>query len=513
MKKQHDLFRLIKTLSGPEKRYFKLYASKHVEARRNNSVKLFAAIDEQESYNEQAIKERFAGERFVRQLAVQKNYLYDLVLRSLRSYHTGTSAGVRIAELIHNVEILLRQGLPDQCGTLLARAKELAYRHDDSTMALRVLKLAWRVAYDTNDRMAMKQLAEEQRELLAMLMNESLYTGMLFELNHALQYYGYSNHPASVSLAQHILAEEALRDESCALTVRTRIMFHSLRSACLEIVGEIEACHAAAQRCLELVEAHPDKSTDMQWRRLFCLTELIKASLRMDRLEEMRGYILRLETFGRTSGDLRTHVERVTHQFTLSGNLRSGDLRAALRSAPRVESILQCRTNAIGPAMRMLIRYELAHLYFATENHRTALGHLNSIADAAEDDVRPDFQAAARVLMVLAHHMLGHADAVEYMTISARRFLNRLAGRFSMDSIAPNLLPAIAELFILIKHLANAPSHRMVADEIQRFRARLECRGISLSSLTALLHVDMEAWITSIHDRTTYETALGARRG
>ena len=42
-----DLFRLIKSLSIAEKRYFKIFANRHVRGEENKYVKLFDAIDEQ----------------------------------------------------------------------------------------------------------------------------------------------------------------------------------------------------------------------------------------------------------------------------------------------------------------------------------------------------------------------------------------------------------------------------------------------------------------------------------
>jgi len=44
MKPSTELFDLIRSLSQSEKRYFKVYASKHVIGKENNYVRLFEAI-------------------------------------------------------------------------------------------------------------------------------------------------------------------------------------------------------------------------------------------------------------------------------------------------------------------------------------------------------------------------------------------------------------------------------------------------------------------------------------
>ncbi len=66
------LFQLIKSLSITEKGYVKKYRAKN---RTNPSyLQLFAAIDKQENYDEDQIKNIFKDESFIKQLSVAKNY-------------------------------------------------------------------------------------------------------------------------------------------------------------------------------------------------------------------------------------------------------------------------------------------------------------------------------------------------------------------------------------------------------------------------------------------------------
>ena len=55
MKKESDLFALIHSLTGHEKRYFKIYASKHVMGEKNNYLKLFDFLCKQKEYEEEDV--------------------------------------------------------------------------------------------------------------------------------------------------------------------------------------------------------------------------------------------------------------------------------------------------------------------------------------------------------------------------------------------------------------------------------------------------------------------------
>ncbi len=72
MKQSDDLFDLIKSLKKTEKRYFKIYATRHSE--QANSAKLFSAMEKMPEYDEAALRRIFSGEKFLDQLAVAKNY-------------------------------------------------------------------------------------------------------------------------------------------------------------------------------------------------------------------------------------------------------------------------------------------------------------------------------------------------------------------------------------------------------------------------------------------------------
>ena len=73
------LFHLIKALNKLEKRYFKLYSSRHVIGEKNNYVRIFDLIDKQSLYDESAILEKASISK--KQLENYKRHLYELILK------------------------------------------------------------------------------------------------------------------------------------------------------------------------------------------------------------------------------------------------------------------------------------------------------------------------------------------------------------------------------------------------------------------------------------------------
>ena len=139
MNRPADLFDLIKSMTRSEKRYFKLSASP--QKGEKNYLRLFDAIDRQKSYDEEAIKRTFQGEAFVKQLHVAKNYLFKLILRSLRAYRAESSVDAQIECLLQDARILHDKGLGRLCAASLKRARGLAEEYERDIALLEIIRM------------------------------------------------------------------------------------------------------------------------------------------------------------------------------------------------------------------------------------------------------------------------------------------------------------------------------------------------------------------------------------
>ncbi|MBI3237565.1 MAG: hypothetical protein HYZ43_01750, partial [Flavobacteriia bacterium] len=129
MKPSSELFKLIKSLTKSEKRFFKL--SSALQAGEKNYLKIFDYIEKQEHYDEDDLKDAFAGEVFVKHLPSEKNHLYRLILKSLRVYYSEQSASSILKQELKNVEILYNKALYRECEKFVQRAKLVAKENEE----------------------------------------------------------------------------------------------------------------------------------------------------------------------------------------------------------------------------------------------------------------------------------------------------------------------------------------------------------------------------------------------
>jgi len=98
-------------MNRAEKRYFKLYTSRHVLGDHSNHQTLFDAVSKMKTYDESALLKKFEGEAFTRRFAIAKRRLYDMILRSLDAFHSESSLEAKLRRSMHQVEILFKKGL------------------------------------------------------------------------------------------------------------------------------------------------------------------------------------------------------------------------------------------------------------------------------------------------------------------------------------------------------------------------------------------------------------------
>ncbi len=135
MKKNEELFYLIRSMTKSEKRHFKL------STQGNDAVEylaLFDAIETQKVYDEPKIKELFKDKAFINQLTTIKNYLKNRILQSLRNYHSKISKNAELIDIIRNVEILFHKGQYTICKSELNRAEKKATNFENDLLLFHI---------------------------------------------------------------------------------------------------------------------------------------------------------------------------------------------------------------------------------------------------------------------------------------------------------------------------------------------------------------------------------------
>ncbi|MEP7236034.1 MAG: hypothetical protein ABI778_12135, partial [Ignavibacteriota bacterium] len=127
MKRTDSLFDLIHSLTKEEKRHFQIYVKKY--SRSPKYLLLFDALSEMHDYDKSELDTRLRASKFSSRLNVAKEYLYLLILRSLRDLEP-TSPSAIVLQQIADISQLVNRKLFSQAKKTIKKAKALALSHD-----------------------------------------------------------------------------------------------------------------------------------------------------------------------------------------------------------------------------------------------------------------------------------------------------------------------------------------------------------------------------------------------
>ena len=112
----NKLFQLIKSLTGSEKRYFKLFVRNSSE-KTNKYIQLFEAIEAQSVFDDDFLRQTIYPNETIqsRKYSELKAYLYELILKSLQGYDEKTSVEYKLQNALQSIKVLYKRALFSDC--------------------------------------------------------------------------------------------------------------------------------------------------------------------------------------------------------------------------------------------------------------------------------------------------------------------------------------------------------------------------------------------------------------
>ena len=256
------LYRLIRSLSPAEKRYFRLFTgSKTDEA--SKYLQLFEAIAAMETFDEEALKRKVYKNRPSegKKYSELKAYLYELILKSLQSFDEQQSVDYRLNHLLQGVAVLYKRGHYDDCRDLLYKAEKLARQYESFTHLLEIIRWEKRLAYTRMDvdflHKRLEHLQFEEDRALQQLRNAADYRKSFFQvyttIKREAQHRGYDRKAG----LQSIVNQDFFDDPDRAESHKARVMYYRTLNLYHYAALEYEQFYETGKKLIALLESQP----------------------------------------------------------------------------------------------------------------------------------------------------------------------------------------------------------------------------------------------------------------
>lgn len=505
-KASSHLFDLIKSLTKSEKRYFKLFASRHTIGEENSYIRLFDFIDRMDSYQEDLIFMHFRGQAFLNKFSITKSRLYDNVLKSLDAFHAASSIDAQIYRSIHNAEILFNKGLYSQSEKLLRSAEKQAEKHECLNLLLTIKQkqkqLIETEQYSTTQKTAIEALYKEEKAIVEKINNGAelwkVKSLLFLEIN-------VRNKARTEVFAKKLKAiiSELKTFNNTFNTLHNTYLYHHTKSAYYYVINDMEnSYHHLKENIQHLLKSKYFKA-DNPNIIFSLLTNAVYVSTRLKHFTEAQNYLEKLKALaekeGKQTEDLSVKYFSSTSSLELSLLMEKGEFDKAEKLVTEIQEGLRIHDEQIPVIRRAVLNYQCAVLYLTIGEFNQSLSFLNKILNDSEISQEQEIYGFAQMLTLIVHVELNNDRFLPYAYSSTKRFIKKHHKNTAFDT-----------LFLkIINEMIKVQNKFDLQENLVKYKDELATILSDKHEQTATEYFDFYTWVESkILDKPYLELKL-----
>ena len=436
MAKSDALFKLIRSLTREEKKHFIFFSNKHVINHQNNYMELFYTIDNisekevyiNEKYYESALLAQIKSHSVKTKLSFYKNYLFDLILKSLRVYDSNEKTLIDIQKSLLDINLLIRKNLLDQAIKKIKSTKKLAkgfqYDLEHYQLCLIERKLFRRTINNiTRDSIQIQKLKLETENSLHEINVDSNILA-LYEEAFLLT----KTHTRTPSEKLESYVERNLFE-----IITPNPTFHQTAIYLLTCSNyyfpkrNFNKCLGYLKKLLDLFDQNEKMIPEDIDRYINTLNNYLSYCIITNKFDEFEIYFKKFDSIKTKSIYLNNLIDQ--HRYYLSSiyYLQTKSFQKAIENFfPQLIIWLDNFEGKIPTSRLLTIYYSISITYFMVGEYQLAKDWNNKLINMEVKKVRRVVLAAARFLDVIISHELGHYLAIEYMVKNLKKYLKQV---------------------------------------------------------------------------------------
>ncbi len=464
MRPSENLFKLIHSLTPSEKRYFKIYAEQHIIGKRNNYMRLFDAIARQKEYDEIAIKRKFRGEKFIKQLTFTKNALTHKIMKALRSFSEGSKSRTVEAELrnlLQDLEILYQKELLGQFQKELKRIKKLAYQSEDFLTLLRLL--VWEKKYVIEQSVKklgqkLQLVIEEEKKITILFQNQTTYYNLSKQLLTSLRTKISDKKKKELEVLQKLIAHPLLQSKEKAITFMSKTYYHDTLGLYHWKMGNLETAYSHYEQLVELWEKNPKAKyqDDMLYRQSLGNYLNVCHAIGPKKMDIFPFILKKVKALPKGNIDTQIKTFQLTIHHELLYYLNTGKFKEGTKVIEKIAEELNTLEKQLPTSKLLSIYYNICIICFFSEDYPNTLLWLNEILYHPRTDVRKDIQQFAKILQFIIHYELDNEEILENLYRSVYRSMKKEEQLHEFEEIVLNYIRQLLVINPFEKEELNA---------------------------------------------------------
>lgn len=442
------LYELINSLSKAEKRYFKVYVSRHTAAdSQNNAQILFDAINKQTIYEEEQLLEQLSEHVFIKKFSIAKARLYDTILKSLDAFYSEKSKEQIIRNELHFIEILFEKSLYKQSLKRLKSAKKQAQKYNKTHLLLELLqwekKLIEKDNYQSTSSKSLTDLSSDENELIASLSLNSQLWEIKSLLFHKLNKVGRARTEEEIQFLKKDLEPVITKIKIPKSKIGLSYLFNHLKGAYYFGIQDNKNSLETVLQTIDMLEENPNHFGDEPNILVSTLTNGVYLSIKNEDIQVAQQLYAKLKILfeiNKESGskDLKIKMKSSLWSIQLLLIKLTCDFSAFDKLESNITQFLETNENKINNSRLAFFYYNLSHILFIQDKFSESLKWTNKLLNNIAIDQSQEIYSFAELLNLFLHFELGNYELVQYNLKSTKRFLKTRNKLFAYEEILLN---------------------------------------------------------------------------
>jgi hypothetical protein len=510
-KPSSDLFELIKSLSKSEKSYFKKY-SRMYSYDDIAYIKLFDGIERQvkkgNGYDEDILKKTFKGEKFVNQLPVAKNFLYNLILKNLVQYNLDESDNSRLHDMTGGVEVLCRRAFYVQGEKLLAKAKKLAYETENYLKLHELLQWEKNILAEKSEKNMMErynEIYEEEQNALKILSEGSKIKNIYGQATAILSRAGYARDENTVKKFKEILKEPIMNDVEKLKSFQNKSFYYDIYVGYYAFVRDFENYYKYIRMNLELYEVNPLKIKKRLIDYMLVIHNYLSGCLYLKRYEEYKQNLYKYTKFYNSTKNKSTAYFRLLdilirkHELVYYNSI--GEFDKGIKFIEKYIKEVNEYKSEFDPRELNFIYYFSSIIYFGAKEYKKSLEYANLIINNGEPEQRKELYFSARLISIIIHYELKNIEYLDSHIRSTYRYLSSRKIEYRFEKF----------LIGFFKKILNKITEEELIELFDESKYKITKLMDDPYEVSGALYFDYVSWLESKLEKKNYSDIIRAK--
>lgn len=450
MKKEEQLYQLIKALTPAEKKHLRININKFHPNETSKNALLFDSLNQQKKYAPELVENAYQKQGYTTNfLAADRNQLYDIILSNLSDFHKKNTIEIQLNEGYQNTIMLFEKKLFQQALSQINRIIPIAEELESYTTLINFYHLQQRIL----------KVQNRLQDAIQSIQKQTLLWEAQQRVNQYIELH-YQSIALRIELAKVRSSENVQRLEKFMQHPLLQIelprhlgfleQFHYLEIYCnyYFIRDNKEQELKSNQALVDLYNQYPIFKKNEPLNYLVFHTRILAIQRNLNPtgfLEALNDYRALSKEFLKQKKQAERIIFIFSYNYELDFYIQYQYWKEGEKVVPIMLKGLKKHEAFIEAQLQITAYYRIAYLYFFNGEYPRTIDILDKIINDFPSNLRPDVYSFSLIVRIIAHYEMNNLRLIPYLIKTAAYHIKKRNLLFQTEKIALQYLKRLSK--------------------------------------------------------------------